>query len=182
MAESTPSLLNRLIIALTAFWRILSDPRFAARVAALHAEGPASPSGIPSPAPSLLNEAEPNAALQLLGLLQQEGRFIDFLEEDVTAYADADVGAAARIVHDGCKKTLRQHFTIEAVRAEAEGTRLALEEGFDSSTVRLTGNVVGRPPFSGSLTHRGWRVAETRLPQVAASHDLSILAPAEVEL
>jgi len=48
--------------------------------------------------------------------------------------------------------------------------------------VRLTGNVVGRAPFTGSLTHRGWRVTETRLPKVAAGHDLSILAPAEVEL
>jgi hypothetical protein len=129
-----------------------------------------------------LRAAEPNAALQLLGLLQQEGRFIDFLEEDVALYSDAEVGAAARIVHEGCKRTLRQHFTIEAVRDEAEGVRVTLAEGFDSGAVRLTGNVVGQPPFTGSLTHRGWRVTEVKLPKVAAGHDLTVVAPAEVEL
>jgi hypothetical protein len=85
-------------------------------------------------------------------------------------------------VHEGCRKALRQHFAIEAVRSEPEGTRVTLAEGFDASAVRLTGNVVGRAPFAGSLTHRGWRVTETRLPKVAAGHDLSILSPAEVEL
>jgi hypothetical protein len=85
-------------------------------------------------------------------------------------------------VHEGCKKTLRQHFAVEAVRTEPEGTRVTLPEGFDSSAVRLTGNVVGQPPFAGSLTHRGWRVTEIRLPKVAAGHDLAILAPAEVDL
>jgi len=180
--KSTPSVFHRFFIALAAFWRILVDPRFAAAIVALRAGGSAAPAGAATPAPPQLREAEPNAALQLLGLLQQEGRFIDFLQEDVTAYPDAEVGAAARLVHEGCKKALNQHFVIEAVRTEAEGARVTLEEGFDASAVRLTGNVVGQPPFSGSLNHRGWRVSETRLPKVAAGHDLSILAPAEVEL
>ncbi|MEA3278509.1 MAG: DUF2760 domain-containing protein [Pseudomonadota bacterium] len=182
MAESTPSMLTRLSIALATFWRILVDPRFAGTVAKLRAGGPSALPGAPSPESPLFREAEPNAALQLLGLLQQEGRFIDFLEEDVASYPDADVGAAARVVHEGCKKTLRQHFGIEAVRPEPEGTRVTLAEGFDSSAVRLTGNVVGQPPFSGSLVHRGWRATDVKLPKVAAGHDLSIVAPAEVEL
>jgi hypothetical protein len=118
----------------------------------------------------------------LLGLLQQDGRFIDFLEDEVTAYSDAEVGAAARVVHEGCRNTLRRHFTIEAVRAEPEGMRVTLPEGFDALAVRVAGNVVGQPPFAGKLTHSGWRVAEIRLPQVASGHDLFILAPAEVEL
>ena len=42
--------------------------------------------------------------------------------------------------------------------------------------------MVGEPPFSGTISHRGWQVLETRLPQLAAGHDLHILAPAEVEL
>jgi hypothetical protein len=130
----------------------------------------------------VLQAAEPNAALQLLGLLQQEGRFVDFLQEDVAAYSDAEVGAATRVVHEGCKRVLKQHFAIEAVRPEAEGTRLTLPAGFDASAVRVTGNVVGQAPFTGSLTHRGWRVTDVRLPRVAAGHDLAVLAPAEVEL
>ena len=178
MAESTPTVFTRLSTAFATFWRILVDPAFAATVAQLRAAGVAGP----SPEPPPLREAEPNAALQLLGLLQQEGRFIDFLEEDVAAYSDAEVGAAARIVHEGCKRMLRQHFAIQTVRSEEEGTRLTLPEGFDASAVRLTGNVVGQPPFTGSLTHRGWRVTRVTLPQVARGHDLSVLAPAEVEL
>jgi len=182
MAESTPSVFNRFRIALAAFWRVLVDPQFAAALAKLQARGTSALAGALRSEPPSLKLAEPNAALQLLGLLQQEGRFIDFLEEDVAAYSDAEVGAAARVVHEGCKQTLQQHFAIEAVRSETEGERVTLAEGFDSSTVRLTGNVVGQAPFSGSLTHRGWRVTEIKLPQVAAGHDLSILAPAEVEL
>ena len=182
MAEPMPSVFSRLTLALASFWRILVDPRFAAEVARLTTGVGAARAGDQSPPQPRLKEAEPNAALQLLGLLQQEGRFIDFLEEDVAAYSDAEVGAAARVVHEGCKKALRQHLVIEAVRTEPEGTRLTLADGFDSSAVRVTGNVVGRPPFTGNLTHRGWRVTQIRLPMVAAGHDLSVVAPAEVEL
>jgi len=182
MSESTPSVLSRLILALATFWRILVDARLAGEVARIRGGSPtAAPETKTSDLPRL-REAEPNAGLQLLGLLQQEGRFVDFLQEDVGSYSDAEVGAAARIVHEGCKKTLRQHFTIDAVRAESEGTRVTLEEGFDASEVRLTGNLVGKAPFTGNLTHRGWRVTEIKLPQIATGHDLSIIAPAEVEL
>lgn len=181
MAEPMPSVIQRLSIALASFWRALVDPQFAAAVAKLRERGPAALAPV-RPEPPHLQAAEPNAALQLLGLLQQEGRFIDFLQEDVAAYSDAEVGAAARVVHEGCKKMIAQHFTIAAVRGEPEGTRVTLAEGFDPAAVRLTGNVVGQPPFSGSLRHKGWRVAEVRLPQVASGHDLAILAPAEVEL
>jgi hypothetical protein len=182
MSESTPSVLSRLILALATFWRILVDTRFAGQVARLRGGSPTAEPETETPEPPRLRKAEPNAGLQLLGLLQQEGRFVDFLQEDVGSYSDAEVGAAARVVHEGCKKTLRQHFTIEAVRTESEGTRVTLEEGFDASALRLSGNVVGKAPFTGSLTHRGWRVTEIKLPQIASGHDLSIVAPAEVEL
>lgn len=178
MAESTPSVFSRIAIAFATFWRALVDPPFAAAVDALRSTAVSAP----GPERPALLEAEPNAALQLLGLLQQEGRFIDFIEEDVAVYTDEEVGAAARIVHEGCRRTLRQHFDIEVVRAEEEGVRVTLADGFDSSAIRLTGNVVGQAPFTGSLTHRGWRVTQVKLPQVASGHDLTVLAPAEVEL
>ena len=94
----------------------------------------------------------------------------------------AAIGAAARVVHEGCAKVLKEHFTIQPVRGEAEGSRIELPEGFDAAAVRLTGNVVGKAPFKGTLSHRGWRSAEVRLPKLAEAHDASILAPAEVEL
>ena len=120
--------------------------------------------------------------MQLLGLLQRDARLIDFTQENLSSYSDADIGAAARVVHEGCRKVLKEHFTIEPVRTEAEGSRITLNDGFDARAIRLTGNVVGKAPFNGSISHRGWRAAEVRLPKLAESHDAAVLAQAEVEL
>ena len=122
------------------------------------------------------------AALQLLGLMQREARFVDFVQEDVAGYSDADIGVAARVVHEGCRKVLREHFTLAPVRSEAEGSRVTLAAGFDATAVRLTGNVVGQAPFTGTLGHRGWRVTEARLPQLTDDNAAAVLAQAEVEL
>ena len=185
MAQTPPSLMRRLSIAFGAFFSILGNPDFAARVARLR-EGDAAPAPAPTAAPApaapTLREAPHEAALQLLGMLQREARLIDFVEEDIAAYPDADVGGAARLVHAGCRKVLREHFTLAPVRDEVEGSRVTLAEGFDAAAVRLTGNVVGQPPFTGTLSHRGWRVADARLPKLAAAHDAAIVAQAEVEL
>ena len=136
----------------------------------------------PAPKPIILREPTPDAALQLLGLFQNEARLIDFLEEDIASYSDADIGAAARIVHEGCRKVLHQHFDIEPVRDESEGTRITLPKGFDPAEIRLTGNIVGEPPFQGVLVHRGWHARKVKLPQLSEGHRADILAPAEVEL
>ncbi|WP_156302972.1 DUF2760 domain-containing protein, partial [Methylogaea oryzae] len=134
------------------------------------------------PPPVIIKEAGPDAALQLLGLLQSEARLIDFLQEDIAGYGDADIGAAVRVVHEGCRKVLKSHFQLEPIRSETEGERVTLPKGFDASAVRLTGNIVGEAPFSGTLVHRGWRAAGVSLPKMAEGHDLKIVAPAEVEL
>jgi len=182
MAASAPSFLARLFLGFAVLARCLFDPAFAARIERLRREGPEQPPAPPSPPPVDLRETAADSALQLLGLLQRDGRLIDFLQEDIAAYADAQVGAAARVVHEGCRKTLREHFTLAPVRSEEEGARVTLERGFDPAAIRLTGRVLGEPPFVGTLTHRGWRAQATRLPSVAAGHDLRVLAEAEVEL
>jgi hypothetical protein len=188
-----PSFGTRIALAISAFFRTLGNAEYAARIQRLDepmaAPTPAptaAPTPAPTPAPTaapvILREATPDAALQLLSLLQREARLIDFTQENLTGYADADIGAAARVVHEGCAKVLREHFTIEPVRTEAEGSRITLEAGFDAASVRLTGNVVGQAPFKGSLSHRGWRATSVRLPKLAEAHDAKVLAPAEVEL
>jgi hypothetical protein len=136
----------------------------------------------PAPEPVILKESTPDAALQLLGLLQKEARFIDFIKEDITAYSDADIGVAARVVHEGCNKALNEHFTLAPVRSEQEGGKITLQQGFDASSVRLTGNIVGSAPFTGTLIHKGWQVTNIRLPKLTQGHDAKILAAAEVEL
>lgn len=134
------------------------------------------------PSVTKLTDAKPDAALQLLGLLQQEGRFLDFVSEDVSKYSDAEIGAAARVVHEGCAKLIKQHFNVEPIRSEKENSRVTLQKGFNASENRVTGNIVGRPPFSGTLLHRGWRVVKVDLPRLAPGHDVQVLAPAEIEL
>jgi len=191
-----PSFWSRLSLAFGTFFKTVGDAEFAARVrddqvgpAPVSAPAPPAPAPAPvakpapvAPAPVLLRETTPEAALQLLTLLQREARLIDFAHENLAAYADADIGAAARVVHEGCARVLKDHFTIAPVRSELEGARVTLEEGFDASSVRLTGNVVGKAPFKGTLSHRGWKATSVRLPQLAKEHDASVLAPAEVEL
>jgi hypothetical protein len=107
---------------------------------------------------------------------------VDFLQQDIASFPDADVGAAARIVHDGCRRALLAHATIEPVRAESEGARVVLAAGFAPDDVKLTGEVGGQPPYKGVLRHRGWRATRLDLPQMIGTHDAHVLAPAEVEL
>jgi hypothetical protein len=184
--EANPSFFKRIPIAFGAFFSSLSDAGYAARVLGLRQgdEAPraAAPVAAAPVAAPLLKEATPDAALQLLALLQREARLIDFTQESLSGYSDADIGGTARLVHEGCGKVLREHFTLAPVRPEAEGSHVTLEQGFDARAIRLTGNLVGQAPFQGSLSHRGWRATEVRLPKLTAGHDATVLAQAEVEL
>lgn len=200
MSETAvPGFFARLfVLSWVAFFRTLFDGEFAAGVVRLREGKPALPppkeeeptkKGKSEPEKPkkekkevVLREAGPDAALQLLALLQREGRFVDFVQEDMSSFSDAEIGGAARVVHDGCKKALAEHFPLEAVRGESEGSKVTLEKGFDAARVRLTGNVAGEPPYTGTLAHRGWRVTEVKLPKMAEGHDAKIVAPAEVEL
>ncbi|MBB3011325.1 DUF2760 domain-containing protein [Cupriavidus alkaliphilus] len=196
MPDPNLSFFGRLSLAMGTFFAILGNRELAAGIKRLRtgetaAQAAPAPVTAPAPAPvaapvaepaPALKEASPVAALQLLGLLQRDARFVDFVEEDIARYADAEIGAAARLVHDGCRAVLREHFTIRPVREEAEGSRVTLADGFDASAIRLTGNVVGSAPFHGAISHRGWKVEEVRLPRLAERHDASVIAPAEVEL
>ena len=133
---------------------------------------------IPVPAPPL--SAEPTATA-MLALLQRDGRLIDFLMEDIAAYADAQVGAAVREVHAGCRMTLLQHLTLKPVLDAEEGDRVTVDAGTDAARVKVIGNVSGKPPFHGVLRHRGWLAARVDVPPLPASGG-SVVAPAEVEV
>lgn len=178
---------SRVWLALIVPWKVLFDPRLAARVASLArtpalAQGPTPPDVAVEDASEPEAEPDVTAALQLLAILQREGRILDFLQEDIAAYSDAEVGAAARVVHQGCKRGLADYVDIAAVRPESEGAAVVLDAGFDAARTRVTGNLVGEPPFRGTLAHHGWRVTKIRLPRLAEGHDASIVAPAEVEV
>jgi len=121
-------------------------------------------------------------AVQLLAILQREGRLLDFLQEDIDAYSDAQIGAAVRDVHRGCKKALSEYVPVEPVMKESENARVRVDAGFDPSRIRLVGNVLGEPPYTGTLRHHGWRTATIKLPAPPVAADPSVVAPAEVEL
>jgi Domain of unknown function (DUF2760) len=157
--------LNRFVLALRAFWRILTEPEFAARVEPLFSRAPTGPD------------------LRVLAVLQRDGRLIDFLEEELDGYTDAQIGAAVRDIHRGCRKSLHDYLTIEPIIDAAEEQRVTVPSDFDPAAIRLVGNVNGSPPFQGVLKHHGWRVKSVQLPVLpVARDDSSVLSPAEVEI
>ena len=120
--------------------------------------------------------------LHLLSVLQREGRLIDFFEEDLNQYEDAQIGAAVRSIQDVCKQTIKKSLSPKPVFEKAEGETVTIPADFDAATVKLTGNVSGEPPFTGILRHRGWRAGKLELPTLSGSPDPRIIAPAEVEI
>lgn len=165
--SAAPSFLTRLKLA----FRVLGSAPLASRVAALEA-----------PAPERPPEQIHASGLAILALLQREGRFVDFLQEDVASFSDAEIGAAARVVHAGSRKVLQQYLTLEPAVPDTEGAAVTVPAGFNPERIRLTGNVAGQPPFRGALKHHGWVAATVRLPELSSTLDPRIIAPAEVEL
>jgi len=147
---------------------------------AVEAPPEAAPAAPPVAAPAA--PAPPTGALRLLALLQHEGRFLDFVLEDIDAYSDGQVGAAVRSIHAGCRKALHDGVELERILTAEEGTEVVVEAGFDPSSVRVTGNVAGEPPFRGILQHGGWRATKITLPPAPGGADPSVVAPAEVEI
>ncbi len=120
-----------------------------------------------------------SSSAQLLAAFQKEGRFIDFLQEDLTGFPDAQVGSVARTVHKGCRQDMQQYLTLSPVLAQKEGESVSVEAGFDPHRISLVGKVEGEPPFSGVLRHHGWKLDKDTLPPLG---NAEILLPAEVEL
>jgi hypothetical protein len=141
-----------------------------------------TPAGAAAPAAAATEIDWAAPGLTLLGLLQSEARLIDFLEEDIDAYNDSQVGAAVRTIHADCRKALHERMKIERVYDAEDGATVEVAAGFDPAAVRLTGNVHGQPPFRGTLQHAGWRAVDVRLPEPKAGIDHRVLAPAEVEI
>jgi hypothetical protein len=134
------------------------------------------------PAPSARVEDPGDRAIQLLALLQREGRLVDFLLEDLTPYTDAQVSAAVRDVHASCRRAIDRYLPLEPILADEEGTATALGGPVDPSMVKLVGNVRSQPSYRGIVRHRGWRVGRVALPPLAPADARFVVAPAEVEV
>jgi hypothetical protein len=142
----------------------------------------------PAPKPATPKPAAPkpvvrSEAITLLAALQREARFVDFIQESLAGYSDAQIGAAARDVHRDCGAVLQRMFALQPAVTEEEGKDVEVPAGFDAGRWRLTGNVTGTPPFRGRLVHPGWEATICELPTWSGSAAATkIVAPAEVEL
>ena len=120
--------------------------------------------------------------LHLFSSMQREGRLMDFLNEDLDGYDDAQIGSAVRSIHAGCRQVVQEYLNPEPVMDKHEGAVMEVPVDFDPGTIKLTGNVVGEPPFNGILRHKGWQVGKMNLPSLSGSQNAKIIAPAEVEI
>lgn len=169
--------MGKLGLAVRCFFRVFRDADFVKMV-----ESP--PKSLSAPESKITPEKDslplPENALHLLALLQEEGRLIDFLQEDITSFEDEQIGAAVRAIHSGCQRTLKKLFEIVPVASGNEGDPFTVPEGFDPTEIKLVGDIRGKPPFSGEIKHHGWKVTKTNFPP--KTENASILAQAEIEL
>jgi len=179
--------MGRVAAAFRIFFKTLSDADTAARVGELLSGRtlPAPPVAVAPAPPKPVEPPKPrqSEALTLLAALQREARLVDFLKEDLSGYADEQIGAAVREIHRDAGQLLNRLFAIEPIVNDAEGAAVDVPVGFDAAQYRLTGKVAGSPPYRGSLQHHGWQATKCELPTFTGSAAAAkTLAPVEVQL
>ncbi|MFZ9035882.1 MAG: DUF2760 domain-containing protein [Francisellaceae bacterium] len=135
-----------------------------------------------APMEAKTNTDDHQSAKQLLALLQQKGRFIDFINENIDTFSDEEIAAAARIVHQGCQKMIKEHIGISVIREEAEDSKITLEPNFDRHSIELSGNIHNQKQFSGILLHKGWKVDRIHLPTLSDQGNADIIQAAKIEV
>lgn len=170
---------KRLTCAFRTFFSILFRDRIPDDIAtSLGAPARSAPASHEAKPPGVNADA---TATQVLAVLQRDGRLVDFLMEDLTSYTDAQIGAAVRDVHAGCRQALLRYVTLASVLQGDEGAIVTIEAGTDAAMVKVIGNVASQPPFRGVLRHRGWLVSRVELPPLPPTGRF-VIAPAEVEV
>jgi hypothetical protein len=180
---SMPDLWKRITFSFRCFFSILFRGQIAPDITRELGAG----SQVGATAPAAAKPAEKmsescDRAVQMLALLQRDGRLIDFLTEDVSPYPDEQLGAAVRNIHESCRQVIQRYMSIEPVIGSAEDQPVTVEPGFDPAAIKLMGNVTGELPIKGVLRHRGWRVKKINLPTLPQSSGRMVIAPAEVEV
>jgi Domain of unknown function (DUF2760) len=172
--------LNRIALAFRSFFAILFSGKLPMDVARELGFVPSKPqTPVSKPAPLARPQ---DGALQILGILQRDSRLIDFLMEDISAYADDQVGAAVRSLHDQSRDSLNRYMRLAPVIDGVEGSFTKIDSN-DPSSVKLLGNVpVSGKAAGGLLRHKGWRAEKIDLPPIAPGPNASIIAPAEIEV
>jgi uncharacterized protein DUF2760 len=165
-------------------FRALFDILFRGRLSdhAMTALGVGQAAALPARAAAPAARPSGDAALQLLAILQRDSRLVDFLMEDISEYADDQIGAAVRELHDLCRESLTRYVKLVPIIDGAENARWTVPSGpADPATVKFIGNVPARPPSGGILRHKGWRADRIELPPAPADA-VGVIAPAEIEV
>jgi hypothetical protein len=172
--------LNRISLAFRSFFSILFGGKLPPDVAQAFGYAKAMPiRTAPAPAAPKPAAGPADGAVQILAVLQRDARLVDFLMEDLSAYSDDQIGAAARDVQTQGRESLLRYLRLEPVIDGVEGT-FTKTEGMDASQVKLVGNVPASGKASGGvLRHKGWKAAKVDLPQAAPG---MVLAAAELEI
>lgn len=132
----------------------------------------------PTPAPADLAPARSDA-ITLLSALQREARLVDLIQEDLTNYSDAQVGAAARPCLQSCASALSRLLGLAAVSDAGEGGLVDI--GSDGSPARYQWIGEGGAT-SGKLVHQGWQATRVELPTwTGAEADANVIAPAQLQ-
>ncbi len=177
---------ERVAFAFRCFFSILFEGSIPDDISTrLPKSGPAVREPVASPAPATKNAVDPETydrAVQMLALLQRDGRLVDFLMENISSYPDVQLGAAVRNIHETCRQVLDNYVKLEPILNAEEDQPVTVPAGFDSAAIKLIGNVSGTPPLRGLLRHKGWHVKEVNLPGLPLGTGRMVIAPAEVEL
>jgi hypothetical protein len=183
--------MSRLLLAIRVFFRALFDGETAKQIAGLLAGPQQATKSEISPAPPTRPAASQRAkqpparseAITLLAALQREARLVDFLQEPLSGYSDAQIGAAVREVHRNSAAVIERMFALQPVAASDEGSQIDVPDGEAATRFHLVGNVGGGSPRRGKLCHKGWQATRCQLPEWTGAEEARlIVAPAEVEL
>lgn len=178
--------MNRIVAAFKCFFVLLFKGELPEDVArAFNFEHPStvkSTAPAPMAAPALPQVKPADGAIQILGILQRDGRLIDFLMEDISGATDDQIGAAVRSLQEQCRAALQRYVRLTPLIDSVEGSYTKVDTN-DPGMIKLLGNVPasGKAP-GGILRHKGWRAEKVDLPALKPGPTNAVVAPAEIEI
>lgn len=174
----------RLWIAIRAFFAVLFNQETADQATKLLDGQPVAAAATKEPAaelprPSASPTPARDSAITLLASLQREARLVDLIQEDLSQYSDAQVGAAARPCLQQCGGVLTRLFQLQPVVDAAEGASVDVAENASSIRYQWVGEGTAA---TGKLVHHGWQATKVELPKWTGDpSDANVIAPAQVQ-
>lgn len=177
--------MSRIGVAFSAFFKSLFDGEAAKRIESALSPAEVRPEPLPAPklAPSVKAPPTRSEAISLLALLQREARLVDLVQQPLTEFTDAQIGAAARDVITNTASVLKRVMAIAPASASEEGASITVPADYDAGAITLSGNVPNAGPYSGKVVHSGWKATKCELPAWTGGKAAAlVIAPTEVEV